>query len=174
MTIRTATSDDIDGIRTVAKASWDTDYPDILSRESIEDGFDEWYSPDQIRNSLTWANTLLLIAEVDDRIVGFAHAVWEREETDRDDPGEKDGDILRLYVHPEYRGEGLGRKLFEATRDELADQGVTALSAMVLENNDLGNDFYSGFGFEQIDTREISIGEETYSENRYRLDLDEA
>lgn len=169
MSLRTATPEDIDDIRTVAKASWDTDYPDILSRESIEDGFDEWYSPDQIRDSLTWANTLLLVAERDDRIVGFAHAVWEREETGGDDPQRKEGDILRLYVHPEHRDEGLGRKLFEATREELVDAGVTVLRAMVLENNALGNDFYAGFGFELEDTREISIGDETYQEHTYSL-----
>lgn len=172
MTIREATSEDIDGIRDVAKASWDTDYPDILSRESIEDGFDEWYAPEQVRDSLAWADTLLLVAEADDEIVGFAHAVWEKEESRGGDTTTKYGDILRLYVLPDYRTDGLGRQLFEAIRDELAELDVTMLRAMVLENNELGNAFYDGFGFELDDTQDVQIGGETYRENTYTLEID--
>lgn len=172
MTIREATPEDVDGIRDVAKASWDTDYPDILSRESIEDGFDDWYSPEQVRHSLTWADTLLLVAEEDDDIVGFSHAIWGKDETQGSDSETTHGDILRLYVHPDHRQDGLGRRLFEATRDELAEMNVTTLRAMVLENNDLGNAFYKGFGFDLSDTEQIAIGEETYRENTYTLDID--
>lgn len=168
MTIREATSEDIDGIRDVAKASWDTDYPDILSRESIDEGFDEWYAPEQVRDSLAWADTLLLVAEDDDEIVGFAHAVWEGQGSE----ATKYGDILRLYVHPDYRTDGLGRQLFEAIRDELAELNVTTLRAMVLENNELGNAFYDGFGFELDDTQDVQIGGETYRENTYTLQID--
>lgn len=173
MIIREATPEDIEGIRAVAKASWDTDYPDILSRESIEDGFDEWYAPEEIRNSLTWADTLLLVAEDDDDIVGFAHAVWEKEES-RSGDTTKYGDILRLYVDPDARQEGLGRQLFEAIRDELVELDVTTLRAMVLENNELGNAFYDGFGFELEDTQNVQIGTETYRENTYTLEIDSA
>lgn len=163
MTIREATADDIEGIRQVAETSWNTDYPDILSRESLDEGFDEWYSPAQIRDSLEWSRALLVVAERDDDVVGFAHAVWEIEENT--------GDILRVYVHPDHRGEGIGRELFEAVRDDLANHGVDEIHAMVLEDNDLGNAFYEEFGFEWETTEEITIGEETYNENTYVLDL---
>ena len=166
MEIREASPEDTDGIRSVAKASWDTDYPDILSRESIEEGFDDWYAPDEIRESLAWANTLILVAEEDDNIVGFVHAVWDKEL--------EHGDILRLYVHPDHRGVGLGSRLFEEIKDELTAVGVERLRAMVLEDNELGNAFYDGFGFEREDTQKISIGDESYRENTYVLDVSSA
>ena len=164
MHIREATPEDADGIRTVAQESWDTDYPTILSRESIQEGVDEWYSSEQLRESLSWAGTLILVAESDDEIVGFAHAIWEREGK---------GDLLRVYVHPDYRGEGLGRRLFESVRDELVAFGADQLRAMVLEDNELGNAFYESFGFELTSTEQTTIGEETCWENTYVLDLEE-
>ncbi|MEF8813645.1 MAG: GNAT family N-acetyltransferase [Halovenus sp.] len=162
MTVREATTADIEAIRRVAEASWKADYPDILSRESLEDGFDEWYSPEQLRDSIRWTRTLLLVAEDSGDVIGFVHAVW--------DPDGNHGDILRLYVHPDDRGEGTGRALFEAVRDELADTPVERLRAMVLEENDSGNAFYRHFGFEWEETEQITIGGETYSENTYVRD----
>lgn len=164
MTTRHATDADIDGIRQVAEATWNADYPDILSRESLDSGFDEWYSPEQLRDTISWARAVVLVAEsADDKIIGFVHGVRDR--------GENHGDILRLYVHPDHRGNGIGRELFEAARDELVDSGVDQLRAMVLEENEPGNEFYRGFGFEWEDTEQITIGGETYSENTYVLDL---
>ncbi len=164
MTVRSATDADIDGIRQVAKASWNTDYPDILSRESLDSGFDKWYSPEQLRDTISWARARVLVAETAaDEIVGFVHGVLDREE--------EHGDILRIYVHPDHRGKGIGRELFEAIRDELVDSGIDELRAMVLEKNEPGNAFYRGFDFEWETTEQIAIGNETYSENTYVLDL---
>ncbi len=164
MNIRDATTDDINDIRQVAETSWDGDYPDILSRETIHEGVDEWYSPDQLRDSLAWAHTVILVAERDDAVIGFVHAVFDRESTT--------GDILRLYVHPDHRGEGVGRRLFEAVRDELTAVGVAQLRAMVLAENDVGNGFYQSFGFELSDTEDITIGGERCQENTLVLSVD--
>lgn len=174
MTIREATADDIEGLSRVAKASWDADYPDILTSESLREGFEEWYSESQVRESLNWANTLILVAEKAGTIAGFAHAVWERDESGETATTDTSGDILRVYVHPEYRREGLGQQLFEKTRDELTRRGVSRLRAMTLEANDVGNEFYRQLDFELVDTEQVSIGDESYRENTYAMDLETA
>lgn len=159
MTVREATDDDIGSIRRVARASWEADYPDILSRESIDEGIDEWYSSDQLEAAVGRSTTLLLVGERDGDVVGFVHGVWSGEE----------GDILRLYVDPDRRGEGIGRELLERARDTLFEQDVDRIVAMVLEENDPGNAFYRAFGFEQVDTGETTIAGERYRENTYEL-----
>jgi len=162
MAIRDATTDDVDAIQEIAKTSWTADYPDILSRESIQEGLDDWYSDRRIEDSIIWSRALMLVAERDDGIVGFAHATWDVDETD--------GNILRVYVDPDHRGAGIGSELLEETRDRLFDVGVGRVKAMVLEGNDLGNAFYREFGFEKTDTQEIQIGEESYTECTYTLE----
>ena len=164
MHIREATTDDVNDIRQVAEASWDGDYPDILSRETIHEGVDEWYSPEQLRDSLAWAHTFILVAEQDETVVGFVHAISDRESTA--------GDLLRLYVHPDHRGEGIGRQLFEAVRDRLAANGVEQLRAMVLAENDVGISFYQSFDFELDHTEDIVIGGEHCQEQTLVLDTE--
>ena len=162
MPVREATTDDIDAIQRVAHASWEADYPDILSRESIQEGVDDWYTETLIRDSIIWAQALMLVAERDGSVVGFAHATF--------DPDEHTGTILRVYVDPDHRGAGIGRDLLTETRDRLFEQGVERLSAMVLAANDVGTEFYRAFGFEHAATESVQIGDERYDERTYTLE----
>lgn len=162
MSIRTATEDDIDAIRQVAKQSWETDYPEILTRETIEEGFDDWYAREQIADALFPARSLVLVAERDDAVVGFAHATWSSDE--------REGYILRLYVHPDSRRQNVGHELLNRTRTELASEGVERVNAMVLAENEPGKNFYEQFGFEFVDETQTTIGGNAYRENRYVLE----
>lgn len=145
------------GIRQVAQESWRHDYPDVLTRESIHDGLDEWYATDQIELELARNDRLMLVADTDERVVGFAHGVWD----------DNEGDILRLYVTPEHRGQEIGRQLLEHTRSELFEKGVDRIVALVLAANDLGNEFYRAFGFEKRGEDQTKIAGEFYDENTY-------
>ena len=162
MTIRVATEDDVDAVRQVAKRSWETDYPEILTRETIEEGFNDWYAHDRIADALVPARSLLLVAERDESVVGFAHATWSSDE------GE--GYILRLYVHPDHRRQNVGHELLERTCADLSEAGVERINAMVLAENDPGNTFYEQFGFEFVDETQTTIGGDSYRENRYVLE----
>ena len=162
MTVRRATAADVDGVRAVAGDSWEADYPEILSRESVENGFEEWYDPGRLAAALPADDELLFVAERDDTVVGFAHGVV-------DGTGGA-GHVLRLYVHPDARGRGVGGRLLERVRGELFDRGVERVHAMVLSDNEPGNEFYRSFGFERVDESETTIGGESYPETRYVLE----
>jgi ribosomal protein S18 acetylase RimI-like enzyme len=157
MTIRRATSTDIETIRHIAKESWETDYPNLLSRETIEEGFEEWYAPERIKSELEKDDAILLIGVENNKAVGFAHGIR----------AQRTGHILRVYVTPDYRDQGVGSNLLTSTRDALLTRGVDQIQAMVLAENDPGNAFYRAFGFEKIDEQETIVGGKTYSENVY-------
>lgn len=160
MALRTATEDDVESIRRVAELSWEVNYP--LTRETAAAAVDDWYAPERVAEELDDARTVLLVAERDDEVVGFSHATWNE--------AASEGYILRIYVHPDHREEGIGRDLLEWTREELADHGVEQVNAMVLAENGPGNAFYQRYGFERVDESETAIGDETYRENRYVLE----
>jgi ribosomal protein S18 acetylase RimI-like enzyme len=103
-----------------------------------------------------------LIAEWERTVVGFAHATWSTETGD--------GYILRLYVHPDYRRDGVGRALLDQTCQTLASHDIERINAMVLSANNPGVVFYEGFGFEFVDEHETQVGDETVPESRYVLD----
>jgi ribosomal protein S18 acetylase RimI-like enzyme len=161
MSVRAATPDDVTAISKVATAAWETDYP-LLTNETVEDGVGDWYAPEQIKSELVEPQTHLLVFEREGRVVGFAHSTWH--ETDRE------GYILRLYVHPDHRQEGIGRTLLERTCEDLFEHDIDRINAMVLSANEPGAEFYERFGFEFADENETEIGGERYPESRYVID----
>jgi ribosomal protein S18 acetylase RimI-like enzyme len=159
MEIRQATGSEVSAVKRVAERSWETDYPEFVSRETIDDTVEDWYAEEKLTEVVDADDAEIFVAD-DDRIVGFAHAVWD----------ETEGDILRLYVSPESRREGVGTGLLVSVRDELFGRGVDRIRAMVLAENELGNAFYEEHGFERSGENETQIGEEKHPENVYTLE----
>ncbi|WP_439026425.1 GNAT family N-acetyltransferase [Haloarchaeobius sp. DT45] len=157
MDYRHATVDDIDAIQRVAERTWEQDYPDIISRESILDTVHEWYGEDRLRSDIAAVDTLVLVALTDGDVAGFAHGVI----------ADDTGTLMRVYVDPDHRGEGTGRSLVEFAIDDFATRGVDRVEAMVLAANQPGNQFYEGLGFEQVQRATTTIGGESYDENIY-------
>lgn len=166
MSLRAATVGDVDAIREVATASWETDYQGVLTRETVETAVNDWYATERIEAEVGAERTLVLVEEREGEVVGFAHATWSDEDAN--------GYILRLYVDPDHRREGVGRDVLAGTCEALVDRGVERIHAMVLSDNRPGIDFYEGFGFEFVDEQSTSIGDETYPESRYVFEPDGA
>ncbi len=65
--------------------------------------------------------------------------------------GEKTGEIKRMYIRPQFRGQGLGRKLLSNLVDQSIATGHTVLrldSAWFMET---AHAMYHAFGFKEID-----------------------
>lgn len=154
MQIRPASEADIEGIRRVAEASWAEDYPDILSRETIEEGVAHWYDDAVIKMELKSPRTELHVAEEDAELLGFVHGHWAGDT----------GIILRLYVHPDHRNEGVGGQLFEAIAEAFQDHDVDTLRAMALEENGTATTFFEGQGMVQVGSETTAIAGDQYQE----------
>lgn len=154
MEIRPATEDDIEGIERVAEASWETDYPEILSRETIEEGVTHWYDDSVIQMELRSPRTELLVATENGEIVGFVHGHWAGDT----------GIILRLYVHPTHRDQGIGSDLFESIAGRLQERDVDTLRAMALAENDTATDFFERQGMVQVGSETTAIAGSQYEE----------
>ena len=160
MEYRDADRGDVDAIQRIARASWERDYPNILSRETAADeAVEEWYGRDAIERELRTPGSALLVAETGDEVVGFSHAVVAGGEAT----------ILRVYVHPERRQEGVGSGLLEETVEEATDRAAEAVRAMVLSANEPGATFYRSAGFELVETGETVIDGQAYEESVYEL-----
>lgn len=159
MRIRAATPGDVAAVRRVARDSWDHDYPGQLSRETVEEGFDEWYGTEALTGEVERPGSRVLVAEDDGDVVGFAHAAWNT--------GGSEGSILRVYVAPDHRGEDLGRELVDRAAETLGKRGVARITAMVLAENEQGGAFYRSLGFERVDEGTTTIAGEPHEEHVY-------
>jgi GNAT superfamily N-acetyltransferase len=160
MEIRPATADDRESIREIARDTWHDTY-DELSGDAIDETIDDWYADEELERALSTAGTAVLIAEAEGEVVGFTHGVVQEDE----------GDVLRMYVHPDHQREGVGTALHERLRDDLEDFNMERMRAIDLASNDGGRAFYEDLGFEQSGDGEVEIGDEQRKEVVYTLEL---
>ncbi|WP_255192126.1 GNAT family N-acetyltransferase [Natronobeatus ordinarius] len=160
MDIRPATEADREAIREVARAAWHDAYDD-LEAVTIDETVEEWYADDALERAIDKPGTAVLVAERDGEVVGFTHGVVSEEE----------GDVLRMYVHPDHQRQGVGAALHERLREDLADFNMRRMRAMDLASNEASREFYEGLGFERTDEAEVELGGEEYTEAVYTLEL---
>jgi len=160
MEIRPATPDDRAAIRDLARETWHDTY-DELDAETIDSTVDDWYADDALERALDEPGTTVLVAADDGEIVGFTHGVVQGDE----------GDVLRMYVHPDHQGEGIGTALHERLRTDLEDFNMKRMRAIDFASNEDSRRFYENLGFEQTDTGDVEIGGETHEEAVYTLEL---
>ena len=166
MEIRQATPEDIAAVQRIAERSWEHDYPDILSRESVVVGVHEWYSEERLDDELGRSDAVVLVADRQGEVVGFVHAAW----ANGDDGPSREGDVLRVYVDPDHRGEAVGSALLETAVATLFERDVERVRAMVLAENAPGKAFYRSHGFEREEgSNETQIAGERYEEHSYVL-----
>ncbi|MFB6189485.1 MAG: GNAT family N-acetyltransferase [Halapricum sp.] len=166
MTIRRATPADRPAIRDIARRSLEASYS--LSPEAITSAIEEWYAEPRLAETMDAEDRLLLVAEVDGQVVGFSESTLEETavfEESSDD--QQKGMLLWLHVDPAHRGEGIGTELFDATREQLRDQGASVVQGRVLAENTEGNSFFDRYGFVKTGKREIEIDGRTHVENVY-------
>lgn len=78
------------------------------------------------------------------------------------------GEVISLYLLPEYMGKGYGERLLETAVTELRKQGYANVFLWVLEENSRARHFYERFGFSPTgDFLETEIGGKALREVRY-------
>lgn len=140
--IRPATTADATAIATVHVAAWQTAYDrllpaDFLAAQSVE------------RRAALWTQLLnttggVLVAEIDDEIVGFTNVGECRDE----DALDSDGELYAIYLAPTRWSTGVGHALHEAGMDALAADGYTRASLWVLDGNERAITFYKRHGWQ--------------------------
>lgn len=137
--IRRAREADLGGLSKVFDASWREAYRGIIPGVALERLIAS-------RDRAWWRGALrrgrpIAVVETADLVVGYAAYGRTRSRALG-----TEAEIDELYLLPEYQGLGLGRRLFRAVRNDLADHGLTQLGVWSLEENDRAGAFYEGLG----------------------------
>ena len=161
LSIRPATEDDAEAIAHVQAETWQSTYADLLPQKAIEAQFHP-------RSVGFWRKILrspqgrfVLVADADDEIIGFVSGGESR-----DPKAGFTAEIYALYVLEIWQGWGIGRALFEASRDQLSAEGHDKLMLWVLVGN-LAAGFYERLGGLTIAERDDQVGGAKVRERAY-------
>jgi ribosomal protein S18 acetylase RimI-like enzyme len=123
--IRAATVNDIDAVLQLwLEANAEPSHTDDTAGISALLGYDE---------------EALLLAEVDETLVGTVIAGWD---------GWR-GSIYRLVVHPKYRRRGVARRLLLEAEKRTAERGARRLQAIVVASDSPATAFWRASGWDE-------------------------
>lgn len=133
--IRKATTEDIQMIQGIAKISWNDTYRGLIPEPIQAKFLEKAYSDDFMVKRLQ--QTLLMVAEVNSDMVGFANAFID----------DNAAELSAIYLLPEAQGKGVGTKLLTAIINQL---NVNEISVEVEKGNLVGEKFYEAKGFHVV------------------------
>jgi ribosomal protein S18 acetylase RimI-like enzyme len=151
VSIRHAKPDDAEGLSRVFEQAWREAYQGIIPGVALERMLAR-------RGPRWWHSTVsrgrpLAVLDIGQGIAGYVSYGRCR---DRSLPAK--GEIDELYLAPEYQGIGLGRRLFKAVRNDLADRDMERIVVWALADNERACAFYERMGGRSIAQVKERIG----------------
>jgi diamine N-acetyltransferase len=162
--IRSATADEAERLQELGITGWETTYADFLRAENRAAYLaGPFWSVERLRAIIEDAACWALVAEVDEAVAGFLTL-------EPDAAGEIE--LTRCYVDPAYRGNGVGRELWQHALDLLQADRVLTVVVNVFGDNHAGRRFYERLGFTLIEETTTTIGSQTVYDVWYRLEIE--
>lgn len=136
--IRKAHLEDIKQVQDVAKTSWNATYEGIIPLDVQENFLNTAYNDERMKQRIE--RSILFVAEIEDKIVGFANF----------SPVRVDGkaELGAIYLYPEVQGKGIGSALLQKGIYDL--EGIKEIYINVEKDNNIGKTFYEAKGFKVV------------------------
>lgn len=162
--IRKAVPGDVHGIRKVCSEGYRKTYPGLLAVKRIETIIEEYYNEERIQKEILetgmeWNGWF--VAVDGGEVIGAGGGGMT---------GEDIAELFVLYMDPELKREGIGRKLLAAITEDQIRCGAKEQWVSVAKGNSMGIPFYEAIGFELQEERPAygTNEEEGYRSVRYR------
>lgn len=146
-----ATENDIPLIQDLARRSWENAYAEILSKEQMEFMLSTMYSQEEISSQVKAPNYhyYLIQDENNDSFEGFiGYEIEYEKETTK---------LHRIYLIPESKGKGFGKKALEFLNKEVSERGDKRIILNVNKYNS-ARKFYESQGYKVYDEGVFDIG----------------
>ncbi len=167
--IRNANSDDITILAALGTATCYEAYFELDPSADLADYCARVYSVENVRAEFEDANSTYLIAEVNERAVGFAKL---RENNHVECMSGKYAiELHRIYLLERMKGSGIGRQLFDRCMETGRKKGYESLWLGVWEQNAAAQKFYERIGMTNVGTTDFSDGKNVFLNFVYAIEL---
>jgi diamine N-acetyltransferase len=116
---------------------------------------------EKIRQDLQQSASAFLVVEQEDQLVGFAKIILDRAQAEVPGPA---CEIEKFYIHPDQKGQGLGRALMIFCENWILSAGFQEVWLGVWENNQPAINFYQRMGFQAVGTHVFVLGNDAQTD----------
>lgn len=167
--IRFATSDDINILAALGTTTCYEAYFELDPSRDLADYCARVFEPENVRAEFEDVNATFLIAESDERAIGFAK-IRENKHIECL-AGRNATEIERLYVLERMKSLGIGRLLVDRCREIGRERGYDTLWLGVWNLNIAAQKFYEKLGMTNIGTTGFSDGKNDFVNFVYAIDI---
>ena len=151
-------SDDFESIGNIYARSWQAAYRGIVPQDYLES-----LSGARWSSVLSTSRYDAYVIIEDNRYIGTSSVCPARDEELRGW-----GEIISIYLLPEYFGKGYAKPLLKTAMDDLLSKGFQDIYLWVLDENRRAQKFYTKNNFvKSSDRKQIEIGGKELTEIRY-------
>lgn len=164
MTIREARPDEAPRLRELGVTGWETTYAGFVlphNRHLYLDG--PFWSVERLAAIAADPDCLTLVAESDGALAGFLTV---------EPAGPQQVELTRLYVDPEHRRGGVGKRLLDTAIDAAWRSGARSMLVNVFAENAIGRGFYEREGFRLLRLEPTTVGDQELADAWYERPLD--
>jgi len=162
ITIRKAELKDAQALGHIQVTSWRSAFRNIAPDDYLDKQVSESNQADDWKEILVDSEQVVFVAEVENKVVGYA---WAHHEDDKSI--EWDAELISMHILPEYKRQGIGRRLFAAVAKQLKEEGYKSVYLWVLEENHPSRKFYEALGGQLAGSHQINLGDKDLTEVAY-------
>ncbi len=164
--IRNIKKEDIPQVVDIQIRAWRTAYKGIID----DDFLGKMDKEERIKKrEKDYTENSFIVAELNNEVVGFCRYIDNIEKIQ--EIPEADCELRALYVKPELKHNGIGRKMFEYAVNEFRNLGKRKMIIGCLKDNEPSKKFYDKIGGRVIKERLIHIGNRDYEEVIFEYDV---
>lgn len=145
------TQEQIDSLCRIAERVWHLTYDDLVPTGQVEYMLDKFQSPHAVKDQtarLNYRYYLIICDGQDAGFVGFSPRYEGREEMF----------LSKVYLLPEYRGQGAVSKAFALVEQETRKEGLSRIRLTVNKGNAHAVEVYQHYDFHTVEKVKTDIG----------------
>lgn len=162
ITIRFATLDDAELLAKLGRETFHDAFAGnpLMPQNDLQIYLDSAFTVSNIASELTDAKTIFLLAEIDGEAVGYAKL--DGGVSTEGVSGKNPIKLKRLYNKQKFIGFGVGASLMKQCLDEAKNRGHDTMWLTVWKHNEIAQNFYKKFQFEECGTFDFQLGETVF------------
>ena len=164
--IRRVRLEDIPKVVDIQVSGWQSAYRGI-----VEDSYlDTMSKQEKIQKRMKDYNqTGFIVAVMNNEVVGFCRYVFNNALSSEIESA--NCELLALYVKPDLKRNGIGRKMFEYVTNDFKEAKKTNMVLWCLKDNYPSRKFYEKMGGRFVYERPVRIGDKDYAEVCYEYEI---